>query len=81
MLDKGRAHITINLFGKLIAIIEASAERLYLIAIAGQPDNIFSAIVLEVEHEMLLFAVKSYTHSSSLYVYKAFFFKYNGAMR
>ena len=61
-LIKGRAHIAINLIGKLIAIVEASAERLYLIALTGQTDDVFSAVVLEVEHEMLRFIIVCHTH-------------------
>ena len=56
--------MAINLIGKLIAIVEASAERLYLIALAGQTDDVFSAVVLEVEHEMLRFIIVCHTHSN-----------------
>lgn len=45
-----------------IAIIEAFSKCLYLIAIASEADNVFSTIMLKVEHEFLLSIVECYTH-------------------
>ena len=55
--------ISINLIGELIAIVEASAESLYLIAVTSQTNNIFSAIMFEIKHKTLLIIIVSYTHN------------------
>ena len=49
--------------GKLIAIIEAFSECLYLITIASESDNILNAVMLKVKHERLLLLVECHSHT------------------
>lgn len=71
-----RAHIPIDLFGKFIAVVEAPSESLHLVAIASQADNVFPAIVLEVEQKTLLTTVERYTHNGTPFVCK--YIKHSG---
>ena len=62
VMDEGGAEGTAYLVAELIAVVEAMAEGLHLIAVAGEADEVVNTIVLKVEHESLCLVVEAYTH-------------------
>lgn len=67
IMDERGTYRAIDLWRELIAILEALSESLNLIATAGQTDNVFSTVVLEIEHKSFLSVVECYTHSLSVF--------------
>lgn len=55
MLDERCPHAAIYRASKLIAIVEALTECLYLIAAFRETDNVVCSIVLEVKYELICY--------------------------
>ena len=62
IFDKSGTNWTLDLIRKLIAIVEALSKCLYLIAVTCKTYNVFSTVVLKIEHKLLLRIVECYSH-------------------
>ena len=63
MMDERCTYRAVDLWRELIAIVEAFTKGFHLIASTSQTDDVFSTVMLEIEHESFLCFFVCYTHS------------------
>ena len=63
ILDERTSDAAVHLLGEFIAIVEALAERLYLVALVGQLHDVLFVVVFKIKHELLCTFIKSDTHN------------------